>query len=62
MTPQENTEEVLFQKVEELLSIARKRLVNQVNQTMVYTFYEIGRIIVEYEQGGKERAEYGKEI
>ena len=28
---------------------------------MVYTYFEIGRIIFENEQKGKERAEYGKE-
>ena len=29
---------------------------------MVYTYYEIGRMIVEDEQKGKERAEYGKQV
>jgi len=29
---------------------------------MVYTYLEIGRMIVEEEQSGKERAEYGKQI
>ena len=29
---------------------------------MVYTYYEIGRMIVEQEQKGKERAQYGKKI
>src|SRR5690606_17608438 len=29
---------------------------------MVYTYFEIGRIIVEEEQSGKDRAEYGKQI
>jgi len=33
-----------------------------VNQTMVHTYYEIGRMIVEDEQQGKERAEYGKQV
>lgn len=32
-----------------------------VNTTMVRTYFEIGRIIVENEQNGKSRAEYGKE-
>ena len=62
MTPQKNTEEILFQQIEELLSIARNKVISQVNQTMVYTYYEIGRIIVKNEQEGKERAEYGKGI
>lgn len=32
------------------------------NTTMVETYYEIGRLIVQEEQNGKERAEYGKQI
>lgn len=60
MKPQKNKVEKLYSQIEELLSVARKTIVNQVNQTMVYTYYEVGRIIVEYEQEGKERAEYGK--
>ena len=62
MTPQKNIEEKIYSQIEELLSIARRKVVNQVNQTMVFTYYEIGRIIVENEQGGKERAEYGKGV
>ncbi|MDR2009169.1 MAG: PDDEXK nuclease domain-containing protein [Bacteroidales bacterium] len=52
----------LFDKVVNLLTEARKEVVRSVNRTMVYTYYEIGRIIVEDEQEGKERAEYGKRI
>lgn len=33
-----------------------------INLTMVYTYYEIGKRIVEQEQKGEKRAEYGKEI
>lgn len=29
---------------------------------MVFTYYEIGKLIVEEEQGGKERAGYGKQL
>lgn len=52
----------LFLKIEELLQAARKNVVCAVNQTMVYTYLEIGRMIVEDEQQGKERAEYGKQV
>ena len=62
MTLHKNLEEKLYTQIGELLSLARRKVVNQVNQTMVFTYYEIGRIIVENEQGGKERAEYGKGI
>jgi len=49
-------------KVAILLSQARKSVVQTVNKTMVYTYFEIGRMIVEEEQNGNERAEYGKQI
>jgi len=52
----------LFSKNADLLHSARQHVVRAVNQTMVCTYYEIGRMIVEDEQQGKERAEYGKQI
>ena len=62
MKPENNLEEKLYKEIGELLSKARKSIVHQVNTTMVNTYYEIGRIIVEFEQGGKARAEYGKKL
>lgn len=52
----------LYSKIAELLQAARQNVVRAVNQTMVYTYFEIGRMIVEDEQQGKERAEYGKQV
>jgi predicted nuclease of restriction endonuclease-like (RecB) superfamily len=51
-----------FSQVVDLLQSARSKVVHTVNQTMVLTYFEIGRILVEQEQGGKERADYGKQI
>jgi predicted nuclease of restriction endonuclease-like (RecB) superfamily len=51
-----------YNKIAELLKNARSKVVQAVNKTMVYTYFEIGRTIVEEEQKGKERAEYGKQI
>ena len=51
-----------YNKVIQLLNVARKSVVQTVNKTMVYTYFEIGKIIVEEEQKGKTRAEYGKKI
>lgn len=53
---------ILFSQVVELLQNARQQVFRAVNSTMVYTYYEIGRIIVEEEQNGKGRAEYGKQL
>jgi predicted nuclease of restriction endonuclease-like (RecB) superfamily len=52
----------LTNKISELLIEARKRVIQTVNHTMVVTYYEIGRMIVEEEQNGKERADYGKQL
>ena len=50
----------IFSKITELLHSARARIVSSVNIQMVYTYFEIGRVIVEHEQQGEERAKYGK--
>lgn len=55
-------EKNLYSQVAEILKTARQQVVRQVNTTMVHTYFEIGRLIVEDEQNGKERAEYGKHI
>lgn len=52
----------LLQQVVDLLQQARQQVLRTVNSTMVYTYFEIGRLIVEEEQNGKERAEYGKQL
>ncbi len=51
-----------FSQVVDLLQSAKSKLVNTVNETMVLTYYEIGRMIVEEEQNGKDRADYGKQL
>ena len=52
----------LFDNIRVLLTEARKSVVRNINQTMVYTYYEIGRMIVEDEQQGQHRAQYGKQV
>ena len=45
-----------------LIEQGRKAAVRYVNTALVATYWLIGRRIVEYEQKGKERAEYGKAL
>lgn len=45
-----------------MLQAARNNVARAVNQTMVLTYFETGKMIVEEEQGGKERADYGKSV
>ena len=50
----------LAERVIALVEEARRRVATTANVALVYTYYEVGRIIVEDEQGGKRRAAYGK--
>ena len=52
----------LFQTVVHLITQARKRVATTVNIAEVYTKFHIGQYIVEYEQKGEIRAEYGKAV
>lgn len=48
-------------EIRELLETTRKNVAQQVNTQMLTTYWNIGRIIVEYEQQNQLRAEYGKQ-
>jgi len=52
--------EITYQSIKEILEKARNSAYRSVNFAMVQAYWQIGRIIVEEEQKGKERAEYGK--
>ena len=52
----------LFSRVVALIEGARQRVAQAANIAQVYTNYEIGRQIVEEEQGGKRRAGYGEQV
>ena len=45
-----------------LLELARSTSARAVNAVMTATYWEVGRRIVEFEQGGQARAGYGKEL
>lgn len=51
-----------YSKISDLLKLARKNIVLSVNKTIVETYFEIGRLIMEEEQNGNKRAAYGKQI
>jgi len=52
----------LLKEVAGYLAQARKASARAVNSVMTATYWLIGRRIVEFEQGGKERAEYGETL
>ena len=54
--------EDFYNRVILLLEQARNRVRSTIDTTMVYSYYEIGKMIIEEEQNGSSRAEYGKAI
>lgn len=58
----ENRAIQLAEKIEILVTEARKKVASVANTAQVYTYYEIGRYIIEDEQGGKAKAAYGKGV
>lgn len=52
----------IYEEIKGLLKSARETIVSNVNSTMTKTYFLIGKRIVEEEQNGNERAEYGKSL
>lgn len=52
----------LLDRIAGILAEARTKVVREINRTQVLAYWEIGREIVEFEQKGKVRAEYGEKI
>ncbi len=53
---------LILKNVIHLIDEARRTSARTVNTIMTATYWEIGRRIVEYEQGGKKRAKYGEKL
>ena len=49
-------------QIKELMENARKQVSVKINNILVQTYWEIGKIIIEDEQENSERAEYGKRL
>ena len=49
-------------EIKEILNKARNQVYKKINNIMTTTYFEIGKRIVEQEQKGKTRAEYGKSL
>lgn len=51
-----------LQGVSSVLEQAQRKARTAVNLSMVYAYYEIGRMVVEEEQHGENRAAYGRQL
>jgi len=52
----------LYHEISNLIRAARTNVRTAVNTTMVMTYWNIGRLIINDEQKGEIRAEYGKAV
>jgi len=52
----------LIEQIGDLLFHGRRQVAYTVNNVMVHTYWQIGKYIVEYEQGGSEKSEYGSKL
>ena len=52
----------VFIDIKNIIELSRKKIVSSINSTMTTTYFLIGKRIVEEEQGGEKRAEYGKSL
>jgi hypothetical protein len=53
---------LLLGDIVQFLAAARHLSARAVNALMTATYWQVGRRIVEFEQGGKERAPYGEQL
>lgn len=56
----DNNNERFYEQIALLLENARKQAKTAVNLSIVYAYFETGRLIFEEEQNGQQRAAYGK--
>ena len=52
----------IYQEIHDLLHNTRQNIISNINSTMTKTYFLIGKRIVEEEQNGNKRAEYGKNL
>ncbi len=55
----DNRLQPLVDSISEAILNARKKLASHINSTMTETYWQIGKYIVEYEQGGQAKVAYG---
>ena len=49
----------IINEIKAVMETARRNIARELNNELLSAYWNIGRIIVEHEQGSKERAEYG---
>ncbi len=52
----------LFQSIKEIITLSRQKIYRMANSALLESYWSIGKLIVEDEQKGKQRADYGKNV
>ncbi len=52
----------MIEEIKEVIVNSRQKIAYEVNNTMINAYWNVGRIIVENEQSGNIKAEYGKQV
>jgi len=60
--PTVSRDDALYARVSAIIDASRAHVARSVNTAMVHAYWNIGREIVEYEQHGKGRADYGEHV
>ena len=51
----------LFENIKNIIAQTQQNVVRNINQAMLFAYFQIGKMIVEDEQHGNQRADYAKE-
>ena len=62
MSSKKNDSAILLRQIRELILAGRQTVARSIDTIQVRTYFEIGRRIIEHEQQGEDRAEYGKAV
>lgn len=52
----------MIEEIKDVITSSRNKIAYEVNNTMLLAYWNVGRIIVENEQNGNIKAEYGKQV
>src|SRR5690625_7561073 len=52
----------MIEEIKDVIINSRNKIAYEVNNTMLLAYWNVGRIIVENEQNGNIKAEYGKQV
>ncbi len=57
--PDNNILQPLIENISKAINEARRKVATHINATMTQTYWQVGKYIVEYEQGGQAKVAYG---